>query len=144
MPPSCWKYVNWVISIPSSQTSQPSPQAPRVVPSEVDAERLERAPVLVEDVVRGRLEDDLELVVVLEAERVLAVAPVRRADDGLDVGRPPLVRPEAAEEGPRIHRSGGDFRVVRLHDDAPALRPVRLERGQHVLVGWRRHGVRAS
>src|SRR5699024_12745558 len=24
-PPICWKYVNWVISIPSSHTSQPSP-----------------------------------------------------------------------------------------------------------------------
>src|SRR5699024_6224070 len=29
-PPICWKYVNWVISIPSSHTSQPSPAAPRV------------------------------------------------------------------------------------------------------------------
>src|SRR4029453_10586228 len=72
IPPSCWKYVNWVISIPSSQTSQPSPQGPerrlppvvleepRVVPGELDPERLERAPVLVEHIVGARLEDHLE------------------------------------------------------------------------------------
>ena len=30
MPPTCWKYVNCVTSMPLSQTSQPRPQAPRV------------------------------------------------------------------------------------------------------------------
>src|SRR5436305_78673 len=30
MPPACWKYVNWVISIPSIHTSQPRPHAPRL------------------------------------------------------------------------------------------------------------------
>ena len=30
MPPSCWKYVHCVISMPSHQTSQPRPQAPSV------------------------------------------------------------------------------------------------------------------
>lgn len=30
MPPTCWKYVNCVTSMPLSQTSQPRPQAPSV------------------------------------------------------------------------------------------------------------------
>ena len=113
---------------------------PRIVAAQVDAERLERAPVLVEHVVRARLEDHLELEVVLEAEGVLAVAAVGGPDHRLDVGGPPLAGAEAAQEGGRIHRPGGELGVVRLHDHAPALGPVRLERGQHVLVGWRGHG----
>src|SRR3712207_9396670 len=28
--PTCWKYVNWVISMPSSHTSHPRPHAPTV------------------------------------------------------------------------------------------------------------------
>ena len=63
---------------------------PDVVLAQVDAERLERAEVLVEDVLGRRLEDHLVLEVVLEAERVLAVAAVGRPDHGLDVGRAPL------------------------------------------------------
>ena len=54
---------------------------------QVDADRLERGEVEVEHVVRGRLQEHLVLVVLLEAERVLAVASVRGADRRLDVAR---------------------------------------------------------
>src|SRR5207237_10552132 len=83
---------------------------------------------------RRRLEDDLVLVVVLEAERVLAVAAVARADHGLDVRRPPRLRAETAQEGGRIHRPGAELGVVRLHQDALALGPVGLERADPALV----------
>jgi hypothetical protein len=36
-PPACWKYVNWVISSPLSQTSQPSPQAPSAGDSQLSS-----------------------------------------------------------------------------------------------------------
>ena len=30
IPPHCWKYVNWEISVPSIHTCQPTPAAPSV------------------------------------------------------------------------------------------------------------------
>ena len=36
---SCWKYVHCVTSVPSSQTSQPSPQAPIVGASQLSSTR---------------------------------------------------------------------------------------------------------
>src|SRR5215207_8647638 len=56
-----------------------------VVAAHVDSYRLQRSEVEVEHVFRRRLEHDLVLKVMLEAVRVLAVPPVERADDGLDV-----------------------------------------------------------
>jgi hypothetical protein len=50
------------------------------VPLRVDPDRLQRVEILVEDVLRRRLENDLELVVLLEPVRVLAVSAVARAD----------------------------------------------------------------
>ena len=37
MPPTCWKYVNCVTSMPSIQTSHPVPQAPSVGPSQLSS-----------------------------------------------------------------------------------------------------------
>ena len=36
-PPACWKYVNWVISMPSNSTCQPMPQAPSVGDSQLSS-----------------------------------------------------------------------------------------------------------
>ncbi len=108
-----------------------------VVPLEVDSDRLQRSPVLVEDVLGRRLEDDLVLPELLKAKRVLAVAPVHRADRRLDVRGPPRARAEAAEERGRIQRAGAELGVVGLHQDAAALGPVVLERADHVLVAER-------
>ena len=105
-----------------------------VVPCEIDAEGGQRVEVEVEDVLRGRLEDHLILVVVLEAVGVLAVASVGRPDARLDVRGAPRLRSEAAEERGRIRRSGAELRVVRLEDHAALVGPVALQRGEHVLV----------
>src|SRR5207302_9663150 len=107
---------------------------PEVVPLEVDSERGQGAEVLVEDVLGRGLEYDLVLEVVLEAERVLAVAPVGWADDRLDVGGAPGVRPEAAQERGRVGRARAELGVVRLHEDTAAFAPVALERPDHLLV----------
>src|SRR6185437_1476133 len=105
-----------------------------VVAAEIDAEHLERGPVEVEHVFRRRLEHNLVLEVMLEPERVLAVAAVERPDHGLDIGDVPRLRAEATEKGVRIHRAGRQFRVVRLHQDAAVIGPVPLERDDHLLV----------
>ena len=104
-----------------------------VVLGQVDAQRHERLQVHVLDVGRRRLDDDLVLVVVTEAIRVLAVATVGGAHGRLDVGRAPRARVEAAQKGRRVERAGPDLRVIRLHDDAALLFPVGLQPGDDLL-----------
>src|SRR6185437_924879 len=57
-----------------------------VVPPGVDAERREAAEIERLAVGGGRLQDDLELVVMLQPVGVLAIAPVGRPARGLDIG----------------------------------------------------------
>ncbi len=98
-----------------------------VVRLEVEADGLERAQVEVEDVRRRGLEDDLELVVVLQAIGVLAIAPVLGTARGLHVGRAPRLRPERAQEGRGVRGARAHFHVVGLQDRATLAGPVVLE-----------------
>src|SRR5215831_12703025 len=119
---------------------------PDVVPTQVDANRLERREVAVEDILGRRLQDYLVLEVVLEAVRVLAIAAVERPDHRFDVGRPPRLRAEAAQERRGVHRARRELGVVRLHDHAALGRPVPLERADHLLEvhGAEPNGVSAT
>ena len=101
----------------------------------------ERAEVEVEHVLGRGLEDHLVLEVVLEAERVLAVAAVGRPDARLDVRGLPRIGAEAAEERRRVGRSRTELGVVRLHDRAALPAPVRVQRGDQLLVVEGRHGT---
>ena len=104
-----------------------------VVHRGVDADRLERGQVLVLDVRRGRLQDHLELLVLVEAVRVLAVAAVGGTARGLHVADPPGPRPEHAEEGLGVHRARAHLGVPRLVDEAAPLRPEPLQREDDLL-----------
>jgi len=73
------------------------------------------------------LEDDLELVVHLEAVGVLAVAPVVGTHGGLHVGHVPGLGTQNAQEGGRVHRPGADLGVVGLPEHGAALSPEGLE-----------------
>ena len=127
-----------MISCPSSQTSQPRPQArdgglfpvvfheADVVLARVDADRLQRLEIQLLRVAGIGLEDDLVLVVQLQAVGVLAVAPVVGADGRLDVGHVPRLGPEHAQEGGRVHRARADLGVVGLPDQAAVLGPELL------------------
>ena len=131
--------MNWLTSIPSSQTSQPSPQAPRVGLSQssstkrmswrrrIDAERREAAEIEILAVGRRRLQDDLKLVIMLQPVRVFAIAAVGRAARWLDIGGAPRFRPERAQGGRRVERAGADFDIVGLQDHAALLRPKTLQ-----------------
>ena len=135
--------------MPSHQTSQPRPQAPSgralpvvldeadVVQLRVDADGVERAEVEVLEVGRRRLEDDLELVVVLPAVRVLAVAAVGRAARRLDVGGVPRLGAERAQRRRRVEGAGADLHVVGLQDHAALLGPVGLQRR---MMSWKLRG----
>jgi hypothetical protein len=96
---------------------------PDVVLSWIDAAGLEAVEVQLLHFIGGRLENHLELVVLEQAVRVLAEAPVGRPPRRLDVGDVPVRRAEHAQERLRVHRAGADLDVERLLQRAPARRP---------------------
>ena len=87
--------------MPSHQHSQPSPQAPErrafpivldkadVVQMRIDADRGQRFQIELLKVRRRRLQDHLELVIVLQPVGVFAVAAVLRPPRRLHIGRVP-------------------------------------------------------
>ncbi len=113
-----------------------------VVTLEIDADRAEAVEVDLLHVERRRLEDDLELIVLAEAERVLAVA--RRQRGGARAERTPTRQ----GSGPRTRRNVAGCIVPaptsRSHGcsiDASALGPELLEREDERLEGEApRHG----
>ena len=131
--------------MPSHQHSQPSPQAPSVGLSQssstkrmswifgIDADRVERFQIELLQVVRRRLEDHLELVIVLQPVRVFAVAAVLGPARGLHIGGVPRLRPERAQRGRRMEGAGADLHVVGLQDDAALVRPIALQRQDQAL-----------
>jgi hypothetical protein len=104
-----------------------------VVGCKVEAERGEGAEIALEDVRRRRLQHDLELVVVLQTIRVLAVTAVLRPARGLHVGRAPRLRPQRAQERGGVRRSGADFHVIGLQQGAPLPVPVLRQREDDLL-----------
>ena len=135
-----------MISCPSSQTSQPRPQArdggllpvvlhkADVVLARVDADGFQRIEIDLLRVARVRLEDDLELVMLLEAVGVLAVTAIIGAHGGLDIGHVPRLGPQHAQEGSGVHGPGADLGVVGLPEQGAALGPELLE-GEN--DGWK-------
>ena len=112
---------------------------PDVVREGIDAERRERAEVAVDDVGGRGLHHDLELVVVLQPERVVAVAAVGRPPARLHVRGIPGFRADRAQEGRGVEGSRAHFHVVGLEQHAALLGPVALQRQDQVLERARRH-----
>jgi len=80
----------------------------------IDAEHLQAAEIQVNDIDGGGFQDNLELVMLIKAVRVLAVAGVLRTAGRLNIGRTPGLRPKGPEEGCRVRSAGTDFGVDRL------------------------------
>ena len=113
-----------------------------VVHQWVEAHGPERSQVELDDVRWRRLDDDLVLVVVLQPERVVAVATVGRSPRRLHIGGAPGLRAECPEERGRVERAGAHFHVIGLQDHATAIGPVTLQRQQQVLErAWGRRGL---
>ena len=110
-----------------------------VVLLEVEAQRLERAQVQLEDVGRRRLEHHLVLVVVLQAVRVLAIAAVLGPAAGLHVGGLPGLRAERAQEGRGVRGARAHLHVVGLQQRAALGVPVGLQLENDLLEG--EHGL---
>ena len=86
---------------------------------------------------RRGLDEHLELIVVLHAVGVLAVAPVGRTAAGLRIAGAPLGGTERAQRGRGMKGTGTDLGVIGLHNDAALLAPVLLEAQDDVLEGKR-------
>jgi hypothetical protein len=106
-----------------------------VVLARVNADGFERLEVEFLWVAGVGLEDDLVLVMYLEAVGVLAVAPIVGADGGFDVGDVPGFGSQHAQEGGGVHRSGTDLGVVGLGDEAAVRGPEVLEGEDEGLEG---------
>ena len=86
---------------------------------------------------RRRLDEHLELIVVLHAVRVLAVAAVGGTAARLSIAGAPLGGTERAQRGRGMEGTGTDLGVIGLHNDAALLAPVLLEAQDDVLEGKR-------
>ena len=86
---------------------------------------------------RRRLDEHLELIVVLHAVRVLAVAAVGGTAARLRIAGAPLGGTERAQRGRGMEGTGTDLGVIGLHNDAALLAPVLLEAQDDVLEGKR-------
>jgi hypothetical protein len=120
--------------MPFSHTSQPSPQAPRVG-HRVQSQVPQGAEVQLLKVVRRGLDADLKLIVVLQAERVVAITPVRGAARRLDVRRTPRLGPDGAQKSSRMKGARAHFHVVGLQNDATLPGPICLQRKNELLKG---------
>jgi hypothetical protein len=103
------------------------------VHAEIEAQRREAAEVEVEDVERRGLDGHLELIVVLQAERVVAVAAVGGATRGLHVRGAPRFGAERAQKRRAVEGAGAHFHVVGLQDHAALLGPESLQREDQAL-----------
>ena len=138
--------------MPFSQTSQPSPHAPRVgrfpvvldeadvVHQGIEAERTQRAEIQLLEIIGRGLDGDLELVVVLQAKRIFAIAPIGGAPRGLHISRAPGLRSDGAQKRGRVEGARAHLHVIGLQNHAALVRPVRLQLEYQVLEGARRRG----
>ena len=103
----------------------------------VQADGGQRTQVELLGVDRRGLDEHLELIVVLHAVGVLAVAAVGGTAAGLCIAGAPLGGTERAQRGRGMEGTGTDLGVIGLHDDAALLAPVLLEAQDDVLEGKR-------
>jgi hypothetical protein len=105
----------------------------QVVHGRVDAQGVEALEVEFLEVVRRWLDDDLELIEVLHAVGIVAVAPIGRPPRRLHIGRLPGLAPKGAERGRRVEGAGAHLHVVGLQQDAALARPIALQGEDKVL-----------
>ena len=93
----------------------------------IDAQLAQGVEIEVLEIVRRGLQRDLELVVVLQAVGVVAVAAVFRAAAGLYVGSEPRFGAERAQAGGRMAGAGAHFHIEGLDDGAAFVGPEGLQ-----------------
>ena len=105
--------------------------------AQVDAHCSKRIEVEFLNVLRRRLQYDLQLHALVQAVGILAVAPVRRPARGLNVGHFVWVWPEHTQKGFGRHSAGANFDIVGLLQHTSAFRPEGLQMQDEALEGER-------
>jgi hypothetical protein len=93
----------------------------------VDTQRIEAVQIKLLAVDRRRLQNHLELVIVLQPVGVLAISAVRRPARRLHEGGPPRLRAERPQCRCRMKGAGADLDIVGLQEDATLGGPVGLQ-----------------
>jgi len=106
-----------------------------------DADGAERLKVEILNIVGRRLQENLELIVMLKAVGVFAIAAVGRTTAWLNVGGFPRCGAKAAQSGCRMERTGSNLVIVRLHDHTAQICPVALKAQDHVLERQHLRGI---
>ena len=121
---------------PNFPTQTPSPQGgrfpvifhkPKIVLQRLDAADLEAFKIDVLNIGWGRLEDDLILIIMLEAVRVLTISAIGGTTAGFDIGSLPRLGAERLQKGVGRKGPGPDFKVVRLDHETACAGPVAVE-----------------
>src|SRR5262249_14915279 len=100
----------------------------------------EGAEIEILDLEWRRLQQHLELVVMLQAEWILAVPAVGRTAAALDVGGAPRFRTDGAKKRGRMKRTGAHLHVIRLHEHTALTGPVALQGEDQILERGGRPG----
>ena len=80
----------------------------------VNAQHLQTVEIKLLDIVGRGLQNHLELIIMLKAVRVLAIAPIGRAARGLHISGMPGLRPQCAQNGCRMKSAGPHFHIIGL------------------------------
>jgi hypothetical protein len=99
----------------------------------IDPKGLETVEIDLLNIDRGRLHDDLVLIVVLKPIGILAIASIPGTPGRLNIGHLPRLRAEDPERGCRMKRSGANLEVIRLLNDAPLISPKQFQRKDQLL-----------
>ena len=86
----------------------------QVVFAQVDADRLQRLQIQLLDILRRRLQDQLQLRMPEQPVRVLAIAPVGRPPARLRIRNSHRLRPQHPQKRVRRHRPRAHLHVIRL------------------------------
>ena len=106
-----------------------------VVLSRIEADGGQRIQVQLLGVLGARLNEHLELVIVLHAIGILAIAAIGGTAAGLRVARAPRLLAEAAKQRGGVERTGTHLGIVGLHNGAAMAGPILLELENHLLEG---------
>ncbi len=98
-----------------------------VVQLHVDADGFERTEIERLQVGRARFDQNLILVIMLQAVRVFAIAAIGGAARGLHIGRGPGLRAQGAQGGGGVKGARAHLHVIGLKHGAALRRPVGLK-----------------
>ena len=110
----------------------------------INAKHFQRTQIQFLNIQWRRFDDDLKLVIVLQAIGIFAVTPVCRAARGLHIGGTPRLRANRAQKGGGVKRARTDLHVIRLQQHATLGSPIILQRQNQPLKGGRVDGCVVS